>query len=137
VRAVLDVNVIVAAVLSPNGSPAAVLRRWLEGAYDLVVSPKLLDELERTLGYRKISNRVTSEEAGELLGMLRRNAEVRDDPTNDPPARSADPGDDYLIALAADARAIIVSGDRHLLDLSDELPIYAPARFLALIESDR
>ena len=63
-RAVLDVNVLVAAILSPTGSPATVLRRWLEGAYDLVVSPKLLEELERTLGYRKIRERVTSEDAG-------------------------------------------------------------------------
>lgn len=136
-RAVLDVNVIVAAVLSPTGSPAIVLRGWLEGAYDLIVSPKLLDELEHTLGCRKIRERVPSEEATALLELLRRNAEVRDDPTSEPPVRSSDPDDDYVIALAADARAVIVSGDRHLLDLSDDLPIYAPARFLAVLDSNR
>lgn len=136
-RAVLDVNVLVAAILSPTGSSATVLRRWLEGAYDLVVSPKLLEELERTLGYRKIRERVTSEDAGELIELLRRNAEVRNDPTNEPPVRSDDPDDDYLISLAVDARAVLVSGDRHLLDLSDEFPIYALARFIALMDSDR
>jgi predicted nucleic acid-binding protein len=46
-----------------------------------------------------------------------------------------DPGDDYLIALAAAARAVIVSGDRHLLDMRDELPVQSPAGFLAAIES--
>ena len=72
IRAVLDVNVIVAALLSPTGSPATLLRRWLDGSYELVVSPTLLRELERTLGYRKISARVTAEDARGLVELLLR-----------------------------------------------------------------
>lgn len=45
---------------------------------------------------------------------------------DDPPPLSRlspDPDDDYLIALARDAKADYpVSGDRHLLDLADPLP---------------
>ncbi|HUP69036.1 MAG TPA: hypothetical protein VM142_04385 [Acidimicrobiales bacterium] len=48
--------------------------------------------------------------------------------------KSADPKDDYLIALASASQAVIVSGDRHLLDLGDDLPVYSPAAFLAIIE---
>ena len=136
IRAVLDVNVIVAALLSPTGSPATLLRRWLDGSYELVVSPTLLRELERTLGYRKISARVTAEDARGLVELLLRDADVRDDPATEPLVRSADPNDDYLISLASAANALLVSGDRHLLDLSDDLPIYRPAQFLALIERD-
>ena len=136
IRAVLDVNVIVAALLSPPGSPATLLRRWLDGSYELVVSPTLLRELERTLGYRKISARVTAEDARGLVELLLRDADVRDDPATEPLVRSADPNDDYLISLASAANALLVSGDRHLLDLSDDLPIYRPAQFLALIERD-
>jgi predicted nucleic acid-binding protein len=44
---------------------------------------------------------------------------------------SADPDDDYLIALAHDQSAIVVSGDRHLLDLADRAPILSPADLLA------
>ena len=40
------------------------------------------------------------------------------------------PGDDYLVALAAARQAILVSGDRDLLDLSDEIPVFSPAAFL-------
>jgi putative PIN family toxin of toxin-antitoxin system len=134
VRAVLDPNVIISALLSPTGSPAKVLRAWLDGGYELVVSPLLLEELDRALGYPKLRERVTSGEAEELIDLLRHGAEWRGDPTDAPPVRSPDPGDDYLIALAAASQAVIVSGDRHLLDLGHELPVYSPAAFLAVIE---
>lgn len=110
---------------------------WLEGRYELVVSPLLLDELERALGYPKLRKRVTEAETQELLGVLRREADIQDDPAGPPPVFSPDPGDDYLIALAAASRSVIVSGDRHVLGLSDELPVYSAASFLALLDEGR
>lgn len=53
-RAVLDPNVLVSAVLSPRGAPADVLRAWHDGRFELVVSPHLLDGLERVLAYPKL-----------------------------------------------------------------------------------
>ena len=47
---------------------------------------------------------------------------------------STDSGDDYLVALAAEQRAALVSGDRHLLDLKGRIPVYSPRNFLELIE---
>jgi predicted nucleic acid-binding protein len=47
--------------------------------------------------------------------------------------RSDDPGDDYLIALASAQRAALVSGDKHLLDVSDEIPVFSPRDFLELL----
>jgi len=135
VRAVLDPNVLISAVLSPSGSPARVLRAWLEGRYELVVSPLLLEELGRALGYPKLRDRVTKAESQELLELLRRGCDLTDDPAGPPPVRSPDPADDYLIALAAAARAILVSVDRHLLGLGGRLPVYEPRAFLSLIES--
>lgn len=135
-RAVLDPNVIISAVLSPGGAPAELVRAWLEGAFELVVSPLLLDELERALGYPKLRERVAATETHELLELLRRGGDLRDDPPNPPSIRSPDPGDDYLIALAAVTEALIVSGDRHLLGLSGDLPVYAPRAFLSLLEED-
>ena len=44
--------------------------------------------------------------------------------------RSADPRDDYLLALAEKERAVLVSGDRHLLVLADELPVRTPREFV-------
>ncbi len=51
--------------------------------------------------------------------------------------RSPDSGDDYLISLAEATQSVIVSGDRHLLGLSDLLPVYTAAGFLSLIEVGR
>ena len=132
-RAVLDPDVIVSALISPQGAPAKILREWLDGGYDLVVSPLLLAELERVLGYPKLRERVSKAEARELIELLRRGADMRADPSHVPPVRSADPGDDYLIVLASASQAVLVSGDRHLLSLSPDLPVYASARFLQVI----
>lgn len=135
-RAVLDANVIVSAVLSRSGNPAKVFRSWPEGAYELVVSPSLLRELERVLGYPKIADRITPREAKELLDLLRRQAESVDDPEGPPAITSPDPDDDYLISLAETARAVIVSGDAHLQSLAAQIPVFTPAAFLALLTDE-
>lgn len=134
-RAVLDPNVIIAATLSPGGSPGRLFQYWLEGAYDLVVSPLLLNELERALGYSKLRNQVPTNEAKDLLELLSRAGLATDDPQSPPDIQSPDPDDDYLIALASIARAVLVSGDKDLLGLSGQIPVYSPAEFVALIEA--
>lgn len=103
--------------------------------YDLVVSALLLDELRRALRYPKLSDRIPINDAVELVELIQRAAVLGVDPDSSPSISSADPDDDYLIALADSARALLVSGDRDILDLSDELPVYSPFEFLALIES--
>jgi predicted nucleic acid-binding protein len=67
--------------------------------------------------------------------VLRQSATIVDDPAPQLVARSSrDPGDDYLLALAADQQAALVSGDNDLLALAAELPIHSPATFASLIE---
>lgn len=133
-RAVLDPNVIISALLSRRGAPANVLHAWLDGTFDLVASALLLNELERALGYPKLATRIEPAEVQELLELIRRAGVMIDDPADPPDICSPDPGDDYLIALAAAAQAVIVSGDRHLLGLAEQLPVYAPADFLTLLQ---
>ena len=59
-------------------------------------------------------------------------ADLRDNPG--PPARRVrDPDDDYLVALAEAADAIIVTGDANLLDAELEPPAITPAGLLARI----
>jgi len=133
-RAVLDPNVIISATLSPGGSPGRLFRSWLDGAFELVVSPFLLDELERALGYSKLRERVTTDETQELLEVLARAGVTVRDPDVPAEVRSPDPDDDYLIALASISRSVLVSGDTDLLGLSGRIPVYSPAQFLAMIE---
>jgi len=129
VRAVLDPNIIISGLLSPNGAPARTLKAWQEGRFSLIASPDLLDELRRALAYPKLRKRIPEESATVILDLLARGAIVVDD-ASDPPARSVDPGDDYLLALAEHQRAVLVSGDRDLLDLRDRFPIFTAADFL-------
>lgn len=132
-RAVLDVNVIIAAALSPEGAPATVLRAWLDGAFEFVASPLLVEELERALGYPKIRDRIPATEAEVLAELICTATDFRDDPAGPPARRSPDVGDDYVLALAEAAQAVIVSGDRHLLGLAATWPVYSPADFLVLL----
>ena len=133
-RAVVDCNVLVAGLLSRSGPPAELLRRWLEGEFELVVSDALLDELESVLGYPKIKQRVSRDRAGRLLTLLREEALVAPDPAVEAastPTLPDDPDDEYLVRLAVAERALIVSGDRHLLALGSDFPVYAPSDFVA------
>lgn len=133
-RAVLDPNVLISALLSPAGAPARVLRAWVEGEYELVVSPRLLAELRRVLAYPKLRDRVDSHDAEEFVDWLSRQAILGPDPAA-PPLRAVDADDNYLLALAAAEDAFLVSGDKHLLALAEESPIFPPVRFLKYIAS--
>jgi predicted nucleic acid-binding protein len=70
------------------------------------------------------------------VAWIGRQARVIPDPEEPPAVRSEDPGDEYLLALAEAARAVIVSGDRHLLALGDELPVLTPRQFLNALNRD-
>lgn len=128
-RAVLDANILIAALLSPSGAPAQLISGWLRGEFELVVSENLLGELERALAHPKLRPRVTPDEATAFAALLGHGATLAADPPN-PARRSADPGDDYLIALAEAKRALLVTGDQHLVTLAGQLPIQTARAFL-------
>ena len=134
-RAVLDANVFLAALLSPRGAPAQILLRWLRGDFELVVSERLLSELERALAYPKLRTRIAREDGAELVSVIREGAVLASDPPT-PPRRSRDPGDDYLLALAESQNALLVSGDEHLLDLANRFPVRTPRDFLNVLPPD-
>ncbi len=136
-RAVLDPNVIISGLLSRSGNAAWLLRAWEQGAFELVASGALLAELERALTYPKLRRRIPETDAVAVLQWLSESGTMADDPTAPPPLRSADPGDDYLIALAASQRAILVSGDNDLLALANEIPVLSPMQFRDRISSGR
>jgi putative PIN family toxin of toxin-antitoxin system len=118
-RVVFDPNVLVSAVITPVGPPAEALDAWRNGEFDLIVSPRLLDELEDVLLRPKFRAYVSPEQVGAYVEALAAEALAFDD-VADPPRVTPDPDDDYLIALArAAGAALLVSGDKHLLDLAD------------------
>ncbi len=133
-RAVLDVNVLISAILSPTGTPARLLLAWQAGAFELVVSPVLLDELRRALAYPKLRRLVPASEAEAFAAWIAEAATLAPDPGGPPPVDSPDPGDAYLLTLAAASDAVLVTGDRHLLGLADAFPVRVPASFLSMLD---
>jgi putative PIN family toxin of toxin-antitoxin system len=130
-RAVLDTNVLVAALISPGGGSARLLLELRSGAFELLVSPLLLAELREVLRRDKFRRYVSDAEADAYVELIRSEGVLRADPSPSPEPLSADPDDEYLIDLARDAGAdALVTGDAHLLELRAIIPAMTPAEFL-------
>ncbi len=133
-RAVLDTNALVSALISPSGPSAALLLELHAGAFELVASPTLLAQLREVLGREKFRRYVAEAEAVAYVALIGHEATILDDPAPSGRPLSVDPDDEYLVDLARAAAAdVLVSGDAHLLDLRDRLPVMTPAQFLATL----
>lgn len=136
-RAVLDPNVLVSALISTAGPPRQIVSAWVDGRFELVASPALLGELRDVLARSKFRRWVSAATAADFVDGLGQAALVIDDPPSQPEL-SPDSDDDYLIALARAASAdYLVSGDAHLIGLAEpDPPVLTPRRFLELIEAN-
>ena len=132
-RAVLDVNVLISALLSKHGAPGRLVAAWLDGVFEIVVSEALLQELDRAFRYPKLRKLIAEEQAAAFIALLRAMAVAGVDAAN-PDRISQDPGDDYLVALARASSSVLVTGDDDLLVLAPGLPIQSPVAFLASLE---
>ncbi|BBL77483.1 putative toxin-antitoxin system toxin component, PIN family [Methylomagnum ishizawai] len=131
-RAVLDTNVLVSAFQFPKGSIAGAWWALKEGRYVLVTSPTILSKLAEILRRRFGWN---DNDRKALLKLVSRNAEIFQ-PKEIPEAVPNDPDDNHIVACAREGHAdLIVSGDRHLLDLGEYegIPIIRPADFLRTV----
>lgn len=135
-RVVLDPNVLVSAAISTAGPPRQIINAWSDGRFDLIASPALLDELRDVLARPKLRRWISEELASEFIAGLAEDAINLDDP-HALPGASPDPDDDYLIALARAAGAdYLVSGDHHLLDLTNpDPPVLTPRQLAELLAS--
>lgn len=134
-RAVVDVNVLVSALLSAKGAPGHVVRAWRDGAFELIVSSELIAELVGVAARPRLARRLDSRAVDLLAAQLRSGGiSVEESPVQRVVAR--DPRDDYLVALARTGDAhVIVTGDAHLLDLEGLEPrAMTPRAFLELLE---
>jgi putative PIN family toxin of toxin-antitoxin system len=71
-RAVLDPNVLIAALMSPRGAPAALYLAPARGDLEVVVSPLLLAELDRVLARPKFRRYASLEQARAFVGAVAR-----------------------------------------------------------------
>ena len=130
-RAVVDTNVLVAAAIGPRGLCGRLLDAALDDRWQLVASPQLLAELSTVLAREKFRRWLTIDQASRFVDDVRVLSDVLADPPAPAQQVSADPKDDFLLALAKVADvAALVSGDAHLTDLVDlDPPVLSPAAF--------
>lgn len=116
---IVDTNVLVSGLLTSESDspPAEIVDRMLTGQLWFVLSVELLTEYRDVLLRPRIAARhgLTADEIDRILFELTRNAVVREiDPSRH---ASPDPGDVHLWGLmAAEPTAILVTGDKALLD---------------------
>ncbi len=134
IRAVLDANVFVSAILSPRGVPAKILAAWRAELFSLVISEPILDEIGRVLRYPRIEkrHRWSEERIQTFLDDLARLAIFT--PSNlSLSVVARDPADDRYLERAVEGESdYLVSGDEHLLDLGTYQSVYilSPKDFL-------
>lgn len=112
-RAVFDTNVLISAYLWP-GNPRHALELVRAGAVDLFSATPAVEELVRVLGYTKFG--LTPKEIApfvdDLLSLVEIVVPVNVEVVSD------DPSDNVFLGIAVQGNCqVIVSGDRHLLDL--------------------
>lgn len=112
-RVVLDTNVYISALLF-GGFPGSVLDLAILGAFTLILSPALPDELDEKL---RAKFEMTMEDTAFLRARLETVGEVVE-PGEVLKVIVDDPDDNRVLECAVKGKAdLIVSGDRHLLKL--------------------
>jgi putative PIN family toxin of toxin-antitoxin system len=118
-RFVLDANTLASGSIDPRGeSPPRLLYQELaELRFEAIVCPGLLEEIARTLCKPYFLERAGGSRGVEdIVAAITQAAIVVEDPI-DPKPLLRDSDDDYLVALAREAKAeAIVTGDKDLLD---------------------
>jgi len=137
-RAVLDTNVLVSAILIPRGHPATIVAAWRRGDFQLVTSAPLLEELANVLLRPRIRRRLAGspDDIANFLLDLQQTAIVAAPSFELSVVRDA--ADNRVIEAAVAARAdYVVSGDQDLTDLGSyrEVSIVTPARFAAVLST--
>jgi uncharacterized protein len=115
-RAILDVNILLSALLSPLGAPAKILEAWERKLFRLVACEQLVAEL-REVAARPFFRARLRAGVAEVLAISIQHLSVfcEDLPSG---IVAPDPKDSYLLALAEAGEAeYLVTGDKALLAL--------------------
>ncbi|MBS0576719.1 MAG: putative toxin-antitoxin system toxin component, PIN family [Proteobacteria bacterium] len=137
-RVVLDTNVLLAALISPQGSPDAIYRAWRSGKFEVVTSQAQLDELRRASRYPKLRAILPAHRVGTLVHNLQRAVVLERLPALPDGAVARDEDDGFLLAMALAGEAdYLVTGDRRsgLLEQGSigRARILVPAAFCAAL----
>lgn len=138
IRAVLDANVFVSAVITTKGNAAQILDAWRAEQFQPVVSQAILEEVERVLRYPRIvkRHRLPEEQIRRFIDDLAHTA-IQTPGELTLSVIKEDPSDNRYLECAIEGEVeYIVSGDQDLLDLGEyqEIRILTPRAFLGILK---
>ena len=140
VRAVLDTNVLISGLARLDAwasVPGDILRRWLDDEFELIVSPDILAELDRTWSkpyfrsHRSLPHVVGAEGAVRALAKVVL-------PSTTVSGVAPHPEDDLVLAAAVSAEAdYLVTGDKRFQALGSYagVTLLSPRAFLDILET--
>lgn len=132
---VADPGILLSALISPNGGPAELLRRWWIGEIQLVCSPELVHEFTSVGERPRFRQWFDVTELHAFSRLLADSAQWHADLPLDAPAPS-DPKDAYLVALAVHAGAdCLVTGDAALRRHRSQARIVTPRELLDVLDA--
>jgi len=138
-RAVVDTNILVRALIMPRGTVGPVLLRLRRSEYTLLYAQPLLEELIDVLNRPRIRHKysLTEDDIQTVVSLILLRGEAVAPEKHITACR--DPRDDKFLEVAVTGKAdVIVSGDQDLLVLNPfaGIPILPPAGFLQMLDAE-
>lgn len=133
-QVVLDTNVLVSGLAFPSGPPGRIVSAWRAGAFSLVASEFMLDELARILPALSHRTGFSAADVRDFLDLMRAMSTIvelsADLLAQAQGSGLRDPDDAPILAtFLASAADCLVTGDKDLLVLAGPWAIVSPADF--------
>ena len=137
-KAVVDTNVALSGLLWA-GPPNRILQWAREGVLEIIGCYETTDELRRVLQYDKFYQRIQALSAtpAQVYAYFVNLISFAPTPETIPQVITEDSFDNYFLALAHENKThLIISGDKHLLDLKEykAIQIVTPSEAAAVID---
>jgi uncharacterized protein len=141
-RVLIDPNLFVSYLLTPSSDSSVntIVKDALSGRFTLLLPQAIIEELaQTTIGKKYLAQQIPLKRINDTVSTLLQVAEVIPEITEEMPAVTTDPKDDYLIAYALVGEAdYLVTGDiSHLLPIKkiSEVQIVNPKQFIEVISN--
>lgn len=135
-RAILDTNVLVSGVIF-GGTPRRIVELAQAHEFTMVVTQDIIAEY--TVVVERVSKRYDVKGACELLDLLIGDSDLSFSLSLPQPVCAHQADDKFLAAALAAGVTTIVSGDKHLRDVSgwSGISVHTPSAFLKILEKPR